>query len=124
MIYIIKCFNDKETFYKIGITTENLYKKYSKEPYKTLWGAPYNTKLVRLHSNAPGLKERLLSLCEPFKEDCTLDPTPAIQLLDRINVKRLDCPSSIAMAKEIPMFNRELREYEIRTSFYQFPQDV
>lgn len=46
--YILKCFNENETFYKIGITSKSV-----QERYKTLLAMPYNYEITQQITGDP-----------------------------------------------------------------------
>lgn len=46
-LYVIKCFNDSETFYKIGITSNTVAQRYYKNKL------PYDFKVLHLHKGNP-----------------------------------------------------------------------
>lgn len=65
LLYVIKCFNREEVFYKIGITSRNLSQRYSKA------NLPYDYEIVHLSKQEAGLtwdlEKVILKLCKNFK---------------------------------------------------------
>lgn len=99
-LYIIKCSDEEEVFYKIGVTSRE-------DPYKRFSQIPYETELLRFYSHpSPNLimdlERQLLSICKgykPLKEfggqsECIVYPNPAIEFIETLSwirdLERLD----------------------------------
>lgn len=90
-LYVIKCSDELETFYKIGITSRE-------DPTHRFYQIPYNITLMRLYSHPHqefilDLEKKLLSMSErykPLKEfcgqtECVLYPSDALEYLESLD---------------------------------------
>lgn len=89
-LYIIKCFDDLEEFYKVGVTSKE-------NPYERSSSIPYQCELIEFYSHPSpvfimDLERKLLSLVDKYKpsksfggySECLLDINPLIEYLQSI----------------------------------------
>lgn len=89
-LYIIKCYDDNEEFYKVGVTSKE-------NPYERFSSIPYQCELVEFYSHISpvfiiDLERKLLSLRDKFKpsksfggySECLSDINPLVEYLQSI----------------------------------------
>lgn len=127
-LYIIKCSDDSEKFYKIGVTSKE-------NPYERFSDTPYEVELLRLYSHPSpvfvmDLERKLLSL---DYSECLLDINPLIEYLQAIEwitdlklVYNKDSKRNYARGRKSN--DKVLREYraldEERSMAYLMDDDV
>lgn len=129
-LYIIKCYDDNEEFYKVGVTSKE-------NPYERFSSIPYQCELVEFYSHISpvfiiDLERKLLSLRDKFKpsksfggySECLSDINPLVEYLQ--SIEWITDLKPILYTKALgrrPSVDKMLREYrslvELNSQAYQ-----